>query len=72
MALWGLLTGKRLHTFNHLHDKYTYKLRLQRDNVLVSCGHDCCALRTDLDKLRTVSTFHHPLPVWCAYPLNDN
>lgn len=72
IAIWGLLTNKRLHTFSYLHDKYTYKIRLQKENILVSCGNDCSAIRTDLDKLKPVSVFHHPLPVWCAYPINDN
>jgi WD40 repeat protein len=72
IAIWGLLSNKRLHTFSQVHDKYTYKIRFQSPNILVSCGADCSVIRTDLEKQKYISNFSHPLPVWCAHPIDSN
>jgi WD40 repeat protein len=48
IAVWGLLKNERLHTFSLVHEKYTYKIRFQSSNIIVSCGADCSVVRTDL------------------------
>jgi WD40 repeat protein len=48
IAVWGLMKNKRLHTFSKVHEKYTYKIRFQSSNIIVSCGADCSVVRTDL------------------------
>ena len=65
LALWGLTSSSRLHTFKHLHHRYTYKLR-RMGNRLLSCGSDRTVKRVDLEKLALLSSYPHSEAVWCA------
>lgn len=41
-------------------------------NTIISCGHDCTVVRTDLEKQKYISLLSHGGPVWCAYPIDQN
>ena len=72
LAIWGLASGKRLHTFENLHEKYTYKLRQGSNDRIISCGADKMVYRTDMEKLVVDSAYTHPQPVWCADQIDPN